>query len=244
MRERPEVHEIFARWQAIAREYDPKPTLMGETYVSLSKLPGYDGTSISSRTSRSSRQVRGRQAEADRRDDGAHAPLAAVVRLEPRPLAARDPLGGRRRAQGARRALPAADPARDRGPLPGRRDRARRRRRRREARARPGGAAARSGAHAAPVDGVRCRVARAVAAALRHDAQHRGPAPDPTSTLHYVRDLIARRKEFADAPYRTLPSANGVWAYARSASRASLNMTPDTAVHEGRTLAPWETAIL
>ena len=24
-RERPEVHEIYARWQEIAREYDPKP---------------------------------------------------------------------------------------------------------------------------------------------------------------------------------------------------------------------------
>jgi alpha-glucosidase len=33
LRERPEVHEIYARWQEIAAEYDPKPTLMGETYV-------------------------------------------------------------------------------------------------------------------------------------------------------------------------------------------------------------------
>jgi alpha-glucosidase len=33
LRDRPEVHEIYARWQSIAAEYDPKPTLMGETYV-------------------------------------------------------------------------------------------------------------------------------------------------------------------------------------------------------------------
>src|ERR1700760_4634370 len=33
MRDQPEVHEIYARWQAIAAEYDPKPVLMGETYV-------------------------------------------------------------------------------------------------------------------------------------------------------------------------------------------------------------------
>ena len=41
MRERPEVHAIYERWQEIAREYDPKPTLMGETYVALDKLPAY-----------------------------------------------------------------------------------------------------------------------------------------------------------------------------------------------------------
>jgi alpha-glucosidase len=41
MRCRPEVHEIYARWQAIAAEYDPKPTLMGETYVPLDELPPY-----------------------------------------------------------------------------------------------------------------------------------------------------------------------------------------------------------
>jgi alpha-glucosidase len=41
LRERPEVQEIFRAWQAIAHEYDPKPTLMGETYVSLAHLPPY-----------------------------------------------------------------------------------------------------------------------------------------------------------------------------------------------------------
>src|SRR4029079_2587027 len=50
---------------------------------------------------------------------------------------------------------------------------------------------------------------------------------DPGSTLHYVRDLIARRKEFATAPYHTLRSANGVWAYARGDTTCVLNMTPD-----------------
>jgi alpha-glucosidase len=41
MRNRPEVHEVFARWQQIAAEYDPKPVLMGETYVKLDDLPPY-----------------------------------------------------------------------------------------------------------------------------------------------------------------------------------------------------------
>ena len=141
MRERPEVHEIFARWQEIAREYDPKPTLMGETYVALERaLRATTRTSTSPRTSRSctpsSRSTS--CARSSRRLSAAPEGRAALVRLEPRPLAARDPLGGRRRAEGARGALPAADPARDRRPLPGRRDRARRRRRAGEARARPG----------------------------------------------------------------------------------------------------------
>ena len=59
-----------------------------------------------------------------------------------------------------------------------------------------------------------------------------------------MRDLIARRKDFAAESYRTLSSANGVWAYARGDTTCVVNMTPDTAVHEGRTLAPWETLIL
>jgi alpha-glucosidase len=42
LRDRPEVHEIYARWQAIAAEYDPKPTLMGESYVlPIEKLVPY-----------------------------------------------------------------------------------------------------------------------------------------------------------------------------------------------------------
>ena len=41
LRQRPEVHEIFRRWQEIAGEYIPKPTLMGETYVLLDQLFDY-----------------------------------------------------------------------------------------------------------------------------------------------------------------------------------------------------------
>jgi alpha-glucosidase len=35
------VHEIYARWQEIAAEYDPKPILMGETYVPLDEMFAY-----------------------------------------------------------------------------------------------------------------------------------------------------------------------------------------------------------
>jgi len=41
MRDRPEVHEIYARWQQVAAAYEPKPTLMGETYVPLERVPAY-----------------------------------------------------------------------------------------------------------------------------------------------------------------------------------------------------------
>ena len=67
---------------------------------------------------------------------------------------------------------------------------------------------------------------------------------DSGSTLNYTRDLIARRRVFAGAPYETLPSAKGVWAYRRGTVTCVLNMTGDTAGHEGRTLQPWQGLIL
>jgi len=41
MRNQPEVHDVFARWQSVAAEYDPKPILMGETYLPLDQLGPY-----------------------------------------------------------------------------------------------------------------------------------------------------------------------------------------------------------
>jgi len=37
----PAVHDVFARWQQVAAEYEPKPVLMGETYVTLDELPPF-----------------------------------------------------------------------------------------------------------------------------------------------------------------------------------------------------------
>ena len=67
---------------------------------------------------------------------------------------------------------------------------------------------------------------------------------DPASTLNYVRDLIQRRKAFADEPYETLQSAKGVWAYRRGPTTCVLNMTDDIVGHEGHTLQPWQGLIL
>ena len=183
LRERPEVQEIFRAWQAIAHEYDPKPTLMGETYVSLAHLPPYYAAPRPRAELRvHERRVRARRAAADRREDTQDAACwrdAALVRLEPRPLAARNALGLRRRGTGARRAVPPADAARRRDPLPGRRDRARGRQGSRRPHHRPRRPAARPRAHAAAVDALGRGVAEPVAAALEHQAQRRGSARRP-----------------------------------------------------------------
>ena len=92
MRDRPEVLEIYARWQEIARGYDPKPTLMGETYVPLGHLFRYASQLdlvqnfdfVRSRLRVEELRPIVEQIEAQ----AAVGALAALVRLEPRPLAA------------------------------------------------------------------------------------------------------------------------------------------------------------
>ena len=128
MRDRPEVLDVYARWQKIAAAYDPKPTLMGETYVPLSRLWRY-ATQLDLvqnfdfvRSTLRVEELRPivEQVEA-RLPTG---PLSALVRLEPRSLTPRDPMGGRRRAEGACGALRVAHAPRDGLAVPGRRDRA------------------------------------------------------------------------------------------------------------------------
>jgi alpha-glucosidase len=63
---------------------------------------------------------------------------------------------------------------------------------------------------------------------------------DPASTLNYVRELIAWRRSLAGAPYRSLPSPRGVWAYARGDVTCAVNLSDTSARYDGRTLAPWE----
>src|SRR5260221_95211 len=67
---------------------------------------------------------------------------------------------------------------------------------------------------------------------------------DPDSTLNFVRDVIAQRKQFSDESYETLESVTGVWAYRRGDKTCLLNMTGDIAGHEGQTLQPWQGLIL
>jgi alpha-glucosidase len=67
---------------------------------------------------------------------------------------------------------------------------------------------------------------------------------DPCSTLHYTRELIECRRAFALEPYETVPSREGVWAYRRGATELAVNLTDEESEHGGRRLAPWEGAIL
>ena len=67
---------------------------------------------------------------------------------------------------------------------------------------------------------------------------------DPESTLNFVRGLVEQRKAFGNAPYRTLPSAAGVWAYARGDATCVVNLTAEVASHEGLVLEPWQGVIL
>jgi alpha-glucosidase len=66
---------------------------------------------------------------------------------------------------------------------------------------------------------------------------------DPGSTLNFTRALIARRRAFAREPYTPLPSRDGVWAYRRGATTIAINMSADESEYEGLTLGPWGTAI-
>jgi alpha-glucosidase len=67
---------------------------------------------------------------------------------------------------------------------------------------------------------------------------------DPSSTLHFVRGLIEARKAFVGEPYESLPSRDGVWAFRRGATTVAVNLTDEESEHDGRPLAPWEGAIL
>jgi alpha-glucosidase len=66
---------------------------------------------------------------------------------------------------------------------------------------------------------------------------------DPESTLHYVRDLIERRKRFAGEPYESLESRDGVWAWRRGETTCVVNLSDEESEHDGRRLEPWATAI-
>ena len=67
---------------------------------------------------------------------------------------------------------------------------------------------------------------------------------DPASTLNHVRELIRERPRFVAAPYETIPSREGVWAYRRGEVELAVNLSDDEGEHAGRRLAPWEGVVL
>jgi alpha-glucosidase len=247
MRERPEVHAIYERWQEIAAEYEPKPTLMGETYVSLDKLFAYyQGLDLAQNFPFCKAEL----------EVGELRPIVETV-MEKIP-AGREPVWFGSNHDHSRLATRWGD-----GDV-------------QKARAAlfllltlPGAAILYQGDEIALLDGDvpddrLLDVAdpprdpeRTPMPWTRSGEEWQGPwlpltdtsrnveeqRDDPDSTLSYVRTLIAERRTLGDG-YRTLPSAKGIWAYARGDRTCVLNLTDDTAGHDGRILEPWQGLIL
>jgi alpha-glucosidase len=247
LRNRPEVHEIYRRWQEIAAEYDPKPTLMGETYVTLDELTPY----------------------------WQHLDLAQnfdfvnseFVISELRPIvettmanipAGREPLWFGSNHDHSRMATRWAHGNADKH------------------RAclfllltLPGSAILYQGDEIGLLDGA-VPDDRGLDIGDPPRDPERTPMPwtrsgdewqdpwlpltdtsrnvedqdtDPNSILNYTRALIRERKQLGDG-YETLPSERGVWAYRRGDRECLLNMTATRKKHGAHRLAPWEGLIL
>jgi alpha-glucosidase len=248
LRERPEVHGIFRGWQEVAHEYNRKPTLMGETYVTLDKLPPY----LQHLDLAQNFDFLTAEFELDELRPIVEKTLATLPagatplwfgsNHDHSRLATRWGYGDEARARAALFLLLT---------LPGR-------------------AILYQGDEIALEDG-KVPDDRITDLADPPRDPERTPLPwtrageewhepwlplantkrniedqraDPDSTLHYVRDLIAQRKQFSDDSYETLESVTGVWAYRRGDKTCVLNMTDDMAGHDGHTLQPWQGLIL
>ena len=247
MRDRPDVLGVYARWQEIAAEYDPKPTLMGETYVPLSNLLRYASQLD---LVQSFDFLRARLCVDDLR------PI--VARVESRLPAGRSPLWFGSNHDHSRLATRWAGGDE------------------RKARAAlfllltlRGTALLYQGDELALTDGA-VPPERITDLAEPPRDPERTPMPwtagggdwrdpwlpltdttrnvetqsaDPESTLAYVRSLIEVRRELGDLPYASLRSDPGVWAYARGDATCVVNLSDAEARHDGRVLGPWETAV-
>jgi alpha-glucosidase len=248
MRNRPEVHEIYRSWQEVARGYDPKPTLMGETVVKLDKMFAYfrhldlaqnfDFCAAEFALD----ELRPIVEETMQRLPPGATPTWFGSNHDHSRLATRWGGGDELKARAALFLLLTL----------------------------PGVAILYQGDEIALEDGDVPDARRLDVASPSRDPA-RTPLPwtrsgeewrepwlpltdtsrnidaqrgDGNSTLHYVRELIRQRKAFCDETYETLPSATGVWAYRRGGKICVLNMTGRAASHDGRALTPWEGLIL
>jgi alpha-glucosidase len=227
MRDRPEVLEIYARWQEIAAEYEPKRVLMGETYVSLSHLWRY-ATQLDLvqnfdfvRSNLEIAELRPIVEDVEARLPAGRSPLWFGSNHDHSRLATRWAGGDEHRARAALFLLLTLR----------------------------GSAILYEGDELALTDG---RVPpdrvldvasptrdpeRTPMAWSRSGEEWRDPwlpladtsrnvedqRADPASTLNFVRELIEWRRTVADAPYVTLPSERGVWRYSRGDATCSVD---------------------
>ena len=237
LRERPEVHEIYARWQAIAGEYDPKPTLMGETYVALKNLwPYFRHLDLAQNFPFTNARF---TVEALR-------PIVEMT-MEKIP-AGRLPTWFGSNHDHSRMATRWAGGDIDKH------------------RAAlfllltlPGVAILYQGDEIGLEDG-RVPKSRITDIARPPRDPERTPLPwTPTGAewqspwlpltntsrnIQDTRDLIVERTKFSDETYETLDSAPGIWTYRRGDKTCVLNMTDRTKTYDGAKLAPWEGTIL
>jgi alpha-glucosidase len=248
MRNRPEVHEVYERWQAVAAEYEPKPILMGETYVPLDDMAAY-----------------WRHLDLAQNFDFLNADFAIG---ELRPIVERtmaDLPAGRRPVwfgsnhDHSRMATRWAHGSVDKH------------------RAAlfllltlPGVAILYQGDEIGLQDG-EVPEARLLDLATPPRDYERTPMPwtrdgpewtqpwlpladtsrnvadqedDPGSILNWTRDVVAERRTFADDGYETLDSGSPwVWAYRRGASTCVVNMSAARRVYRDAILLPWECRI-
>ena len=247
MRDRPEVHEIYARWQEVASAYEPKPTLMGETYVPLERLAAYrQHLDLAQnfeflRSAFTIDELRpiveqtmaelpaGRQAcwfgsnhdhsrMATRWAGGDPAKhRAALFLVLTLPGVA---ICSTRATSWGSRTASSRRTACSTSPI---------RRATRSGRRFRGRGAVRSGA----TRGCRSSTRRGTSRTRTTTRARCSTTPASSS---------ARAGSSATA-YETLPSPQGVWAYRRGASTCALNMTAKQQTYEGTALSPWEGAI-
>jgi len=247
MRDRPEVLEVYERWQKIAAEYDPKPTLMGETYVPPARLWRY-ATQLDLvqnfaflRAPLRVESLRPLVEEVEAKLPSDRSPIWFGSNHDHSRLATRWAGGDERKARAALFILLTLR----------------------------GTALLFQGDEIALTDGV-VPPERITDLADPPRDPERSPMPwtgdggewrdpwlplgdtsrnvesqsvDPLSTVGFVRSLIELRRELAGSRYASLPSEPGVWAYARGAATCVVNLTGREARHEGRRLAPWETLL-
>ena len=248
MRNRPEVHEIYARWQQVASEYDPKPVLMGETYVPLDDMFAY-----------------WEHLDLVQNFDFLNADftikeLRPIVEKTMANLPAnRQPVWFGSNHDHSRMATRWAHG-----------DVAMHRAARFLVLTLPGAAILYQGDEIGLQDG-RVPDDRILDLATPSRDYERTPMPwtrdgrdwddpwlplhdttrnveeqraDPDSILNWARDLVAERKKFADDEYETIESGSPwVWAYRRGTNTCVINMSAARRVYGGSILAPWECRI-
>ncbi len=248
MHDRPEVLEIYERWQEIAAGYDPKPTLMGESYVRLPRLWRY-ATELDLvqnfdfvRAPLRVEALRPIVEQVEANLPPGRSPLWFGSNHDHSRLATRWAGGDERKARAAlfvlltlrgtallyqgdeialvdgavppERLTDVADPPRDPERTP------------------------------MPWTAVGAEWRDPWLPLVDTSRNVASQSADPESTLAFVRSLIGRRRTLADAPYATLPSGPGVWAYTRGEATCVVNLTDRPARHAGLRLGPWETRIL